>query len=102
MQNISERITSNKSRHLLETILEAINHFEEAGTQNYLVFQPVYKYFKTINSIGNISGWKSKGLPNESIKTPSTSNNFLNPLLNYVGTKIRVKFSGSFLKENAA
>ena len=62
----------------------------------------MYKYFKTINSTGNISGWKSKGLSNESIKTPSTSNNFLNPLLNYVGTKIRVKFSGSFLKQNAA
>ena len=35
-------------------------------------------------------------------KTPSTSNNFLNPLLNYVGTKTRVKFSGSCLKQNAA
>ena len=61
----------------------------------------MYNYFKTINSIGNISGWKSKGLSNESIKTPSTSNNFLNPLLNYVGTKIRVNFSGSCLKQNA-
>ena len=57
----------------------------------------MYKYFKTINSIGNISGWKSKGLSNENVKTP----NFLNPLLNYVGTKIGVKFSGS-LKQNAA
>ena len=57
------------------------NHFEEDDTQNYLVFQPVYKYFKTINSIGNISGWRSKGLSNESIKTSSTSKNFLNPLL---------------------
>ena len=45
---------------------------------------------------------KSKGLSSESIKTPSTPNNFLNPLLNYVGTKIRVKFSGSCLKQNAA
>ena len=31
-----------------------------------------------------------------------TSNNFLNLLLNYVGTKIRVKFSVSCLKQNAA
>ena len=114
MRDISKRITSNKFRHLLvENELRKLqkfdagyfrdkNHFDEDGTQNYLVFQPVYKYFKTINSIGNISGWKSKGLSNESIKTPSTSNNFLNPLLNYVGTKIRVKFSGSCLKQNAA
>ena len=62
----------------------------------------MYKYLKTINSIGNTSGWKSKGLSNESIKTPSTSNSFLNLLLNYVRTKIRVKFSGSCLKQNAA
>ena len=77
------------------------NHFEEDGTQDYLVFQPVYKYFKTINSIGNISGWKYKRLSNDSIRNPSTSKSFLNPLLNYVGTKIRVKFSGSCLKQNA-
>ena len=93
MKDISKRITSNESRHLLvENVLRKLskfdagyfrgkNYFEEDGTQNYLVFQPVYKHFKTINSTGNISGWKSKELSNESIKTPSTSNNFLNPLL---------------------
>ena len=35
-----------------------------------------------------------------SIKPPSTSNNILNPVLNYVGTKIRVKFKGSCLKQD--
>ena len=113
LQNISKIITLNKSRDLLvENELRKLqkfdagcfrgkNHFEEDSTQNYLVFQPVHKCFKTINSIGNISGWKSKGLSNESIKTPSTPNNFLNPLLNYVDTEIRVKFSGRSLKQNA-
>ena len=43
----------------------------------------MYKYFKAINSTENISEWKSKGLSNERIKTPSASNNFLNPLLLY-------------------
>ena len=62
----------------------------------------MYKYFKTINSINSISEWKSKGLSNESIKTPSISNNFFNPLLDYVSTKIRVKFSGSCLKQDKA
>ena len=38
------------------------------------------------------------GLSNESIKTPSLSNNFLHPLLHYVGIKIKVKFNG---KQNA-
>ena len=60
------------------------------------------KYFKTINSIDNISELKSKGLSNESIKTPSTSNNFLNPLLDYINTKTRVKFSRSCLKQDKA
>ena len=62
----------------------------------------MYKYFKTINSIDNISEWKSKELSNESIKTPSTSNNFLNPLLDYVNAKIRVEFNGSCLKQDKA
>ena len=39
-------------------------------------------------------------MSNESIKQPSASNNFLTPSLNYVGTKIRVKFSGSCLKQD--
>ena len=96
-------VVENKLRKLQKFdagYLRGKNHFEEDDTQNHLVFQPVYKYFKIINSIGNISRSKSKGLFNESIKTPSTSNNFLNPLLNYDGTKIRVKLSGSCLKQN--
>ena len=36
------------------------------------------------------------------MKTSSTSNNSLNPLLDYANTKIRVKFSGSCLKQNKA
>ena len=36
----------------------------------------------------------------ESIKPPSTSNNILNPLLDYVGTKARVEFKGNCLKQN--
>ena len=36
----------------------------------------------------------------ESIKPPFAPNNFLTPSLNYVGTKIRVKFSGSCLKQD--
>ena len=47
----------------------------------------------------NIVSWKSKGLSNESIKPPTTSNKILNPSLDYVGTKIRVKFSGDCLKQ---
>ena len=73
------------------------SHFEDDGTQNYLVFQPIYKYFITDNN-SNILSWESKGLSSESIKSPNASNEILNPSLNFVGTKIRVKFSEGCLK----
>ena len=46
------------------------SHFEEDGTQNYLVYQPMYRYFKRVTGVytGNyICFWKSKGLSNENI-----------------------------------
>ena len=44
------------------------DHFEEYGTQNYLVFQPMHKYFKKIGNTESISLWESKGLFDEVIK----------------------------------
>ena len=38
-------------------------------------------------------------MSNESIKPPTTSNNSLNPRLSYYGTKTRVQFIGSCLKQ---
>ena len=59
----------------------------------------MYKYFKTDSSY-HISSWVSKGLSNESIKPPFAPNNFLTPSLNYLVTKIRIKFSESCLKQD--
>ena len=39
-------------------------------------------------------------MSNESITPPSAPNNFLSPSLNYLGTKIRITFSGSCLKQD--
>ena len=77
------------------------SHFEEDGTQNYLVFQPVIRYFKvnTITNTDYVLSWKSKVLSAESIKPPTTSDNSLTPELNYYDTKIRVKFTGGCLKQ---
>ena len=72
----------------------------EGGFQAYLIFQPVYRYFKTVTNTNYISSWKSKGLSAESIKPPTTSDNSLTPALNYYGTKTRVKFTGSCLKQS--
>ena len=38
-------------------------------------------------------------MSDESIKPPTTSNKMLNPSVDYVGTKARVKFNGDCLKQ---
>ena len=64
-QSLNRKITSNKSKHLLvENELKKLktfdssyfigkSHFEEDDTQNYLVFQPMYRYFKIVAGVGN-------------------------------------------------
>ena len=110
---LNRKITSNKTKHLLNenelNKLKTFNlsyfigksHFEEDGTQNYSVFQPMYKYFKlfSITQYQYVSEWKSKRLSNESIKAVSTSDNSLNPKLSCYDTKITVKFIGDCLKQ---
>ena len=59
----------------------------------------MYRYFITDSSY-HISSWISKWLSNESITPFSAPNNFLTPSLKYLGTKTRVKFSGSCLKQD--
>ena len=39
-------------------------------------------------------------MSDESIKPPSMSNKTLNPSVDYVGTKARVKFNGNCLKQD--
>ena len=64
-----------------------------------VIAQKLWKYFKVITSADYVSSWQCKGLPGESIKPPITSDNSLTPALNYYGTKTRVKFTGSCLKQ---
>ena len=44
--------------------------------------------------------WISKGLSNKSIKPPTTSNNSLTPILNYHGTRRKVSFDKTCLKQD--
>ena len=106
-QILTETLLTKKSKHLLvENELSKLKAFDsgyvigksnfgEDGTQNYLGFQPKYRYFKMITNTDYISSWKSKGLSGESIKPPTTSDNSLTPALSYYSTKTRVKFTGS-------
>ena len=112
LSGLNRKITKNKSDHLL--VKNKLNElktfhfgyfigksrFEEDGVQNYLVFQPVYRYFKLIANTNFISEWISKGLSSESIKPPTTSNNSLTPAINNYGTKTRVKLTGNCLQQS--
>ena len=112
LSSLNRKITSNKIKHLLiENKLKKLKtfdsiyfrgktHFEGDGAQNWLVFQPIQRYFKIASANdSNIVSWKSKGLSEESIKPPTTSNKMLHPSLDFVGTKGRVKFNGDRLKQ---
>ena len=79
------------------------SHFEEDGTHNYLVFQPIYRYFRRIIGVGSgnyIYFWKSIGFSDERLNSNTASNYKITPELTYYGTKIRVEFNGSCLKQD--
>ena len=59
------------------------------------------KYFKKISNTKSISSWKSKGLPDEVIKSPPINNYSPAPTLEYIDKNMFVKCNGSFLvKQN--
>ena len=67
LSSLNRKINQNKSKHLLvENEFNKLktfdscyfigkSHFGEDGTQNYLVFQPMYRYFKMITNTDYIS-----------------------------------------------
>ena len=106
---LNRKITANKTKHFLNdndlSYYRGKHDFDEgSGKQNYLVFLPINKYF-TLNSVAGdadyVLSWQSKRLSNESIKPPTTTNNSLTPELNYYGTKTKIKFTGSCLKQSS-
>ena len=64
----------------------------------------MYRYFKRIAGAANDSYvyyWQSKGLSDEKIDSINTLNHSITPNLDYYGTKTRVEFDGSCLKQNS-
>ena len=115
LSSLNRKITSNKTKHLhVENELKKLkifdssyfigkSYFEEDGTQNNLVFLPMYRYFKRIAGVRNgkyVYYWQSKGLSDERINSITASNYSVTPFLDYYGTKTRVEFSGSCLKQD--
>ena len=79
------------------------SHFEEDGTKNYLMLQPMYRYFKTIADVGNgsyIYYCKSKGLSDERINFIKTPNYSLTLNLSHYDTYTRVESNRSCLKQD--
>ena len=97
LSSLIQKIVKNKTKHLLvKNKLDKLNtfdssyfigkrHFKEDGVHNYLVSQPIVRYFKvnTITNASYVSPWKSKGLSAETIKARTTPDNSLTPELNY-------------------
>ena len=71
MSNLNSKITQNRTKRLpVKNELNKLkifdssyfignSDFEKDGTQNYLVFQPLNKYFKVITNTDYVSSWKS-------------------------------------------
>ena len=81
------------------------NYFGDDGMQNYFVFQPMYKYCKRVidstDKTVYVHYWQSKGLSDGKINAPNTSSsNNQEPILQYGGTGIRLKFKGDLLRQN--
>ena len=109
LSSLSIKINANKTRHFLNDndlrYYRGKQYFDKgSGKQNYLVFLPINKYFKlnsVVDAADYVLSWQLKGLSDEGIKLPTTSDNSLNPELNYYGTKTRVKSAGSCLKQSS-
>ena len=109
---LNRKTTKNKTDHLIvknelnklktfdSSYYNDKSYFEEDGKPTYLIFQPISKYFKIIANTKYISSWKSKGLPDETITPYATSDYSLTPWINHYGTKIRLKFNKSCLKQS--
>ena len=70
-------------------------YFGDDRYQNYLIFQPMFRYLKFGTNSQNISSWGSKGLSDEESKVV----NGLYKSVNYVNEKLHLKFEGSCLAQ---
>ena len=80
------------------SILNGRKYFSADGSQNYLVFQPVFSYFTFKN--GKIHSWQSKRMPEGSIKSLSITDHSFDPEIIYKRGDIKIKFNGICVKQD--
>ena len=104
LSTLNRKITANKTRQFINgndlSYYHGKNYFDEDGSLNYYVFQPLFKYLEVshVVNITYILSWKCRGLLNTKIKAIVTTNYLLNSRINiYDMGQIRIKFNGSFL-----
>ena len=79
------------------SIPNGAKYFVGDGSQNNYVFQLVFRYKMSANSM--IMTWKSKDLSDKSYRPPATSNySFILRLYYFNNPKFRVEFNESCLK----
>ena len=88
LSSLNRKINANKTRHFLNgndlSYYYGKNYFDEDGTLNYYVFQPLFKYLEVAH-VGNITyilSWKSRGIHDTKFKTIVITNYLLNPRIN--------------------
>ena len=91
---INRKITENKTENIL--VKNGLNKLKTFDS-SYFIGKSYFE--EVITNTDYISSWKSKGLTSETIKPPTISDNSLTPAVRYYGTKTRVKFTGSCLKQ---
>ena len=115
VSSLDSKIAANKTKKKsIENELKKLktlnlNYFigkdrlEEDRGQNHLVFQIIKIYFEIIDNRKFISSWKPKELSDKTIKPCAISDNSLTWIIiviDYYGSKVRVKLNGICLKHS--
>ena len=107
-----QNITLNKTKHLLveiefkklqkfySSLFIGQSYFNNNGSQNCLIFQPLYYTLKRLVNIEKIVSWKSRDLSRKKLTTSFITNNSLSPTTKcHEDLKFCFVLKGSCLKQ---
>ena len=100
--SIKKLFQIKQSTYLLKmkNIQYKLFHWQELFWRRYTKLFSISIEEQNFNNSDYVLEWKYKGLPDENIKPPSATINFFDLSFDYYNNTIRVKFSGSCLKQN--